>query len=445
MPAIEWDPGAWDPVVRAVPFTIGVVLLIVTARSLIRTMVIPRALPSLLTVVVNHATNRFFEGIARLQRTYVQRDRILAWAGPMSVLTNLLTWLALFVLAYGLMLYGIGDESLPVCLLSAGSSLFTLGLVGSPDTDQTYVDFLAAATGPAVIALLIGFLPTMYSSYVQRETRVTLLDVLSGQPAWGPEILCRASLLGIPERIDSTFAEWAEWSAQVRLTQSLYPALNRVRSPTAERHWLISLLAVLDAAALSVALSSKAPRLNAALMLENGSSALSALVTQELAQQRFRPFQRASRMVALVTQRDRLDNQVTEVTRQDSQAPPGVLAVEAAVMIDELSTQSVFAARSALEAAARPITLTREEFDAALVLVRRSGYPIDRPIDEAWREFARLRQRYEYTAYWLAQALYAPPAPWAGTRRPAAAVMWPALAADHLTDGDAAGDAGEES
>ena len=76
----------------------------------------------------------------------------------------------------------------------AGSSLFTLGFASVNTEDQTIIDFMAAATGPIVIAMLIGFLPTIYSAYLEREVDVTMLSAMGGEPAWGPEFLSRMAM-----------------------------------------------------------------------------------------------------------------------------------------------------------------------------------------------------------------------------------------------------------
>ena len=82
----------------------------------------------------------------------------------------------------------------------SGSSLLTLGFASVNTEDQTIIDFMAAATGPIVIAMLIGFLPTIYSTYLEREVDVTMLSATGGEPAWGPELLSRLAIGGDARR-----------------------------------------------------------------------------------------------------------------------------------------------------------------------------------------------------------------------------------------------------
>ncbi|WP_371079168.1 hypothetical protein, partial [Salmonella enterica] len=108
---------------------------------------------------------------------------------------QLLTWLVLFLIGYGLMIYGVsGRMPLGEAMRQSGSSLLTLGFAATDRSEQTVIDFAAAATGPIVIALLIGFLPTIYSVYLEREQAVMMLTVSGGGPAWGAEILARYSV-----------------------------------------------------------------------------------------------------------------------------------------------------------------------------------------------------------------------------------------------------------
>jgi hypothetical protein len=71
-----------------------------------------------------------------------------------------------------------------------------------------------------------------------------------------------------------------------------------------------------------------------------------------------------------------------------------------------------------------PITLTFEEFNEAVEMLRQIGFPMERSAEEAWIEFRGWRVNYESVAYRLAERLTAPPAPWSGNRRnlPAGAV-----------------------
>jgi hypothetical protein len=434
--ALDFDAGSWDPVIRAIPFAVGVFLLGFTTLSLLRTMVIPRATPSLLSAAVGRATNNVFWGLARIRRTFRKRDRVLAWNGSIVIFTTLAAWLALYVLAYALMLYGISDYSFLTTVVAAGSSVFTLGLVGSPTLDQTYVEFLAAATGPVVIALLIGFLPTMYSAYTERETQASLFGSLAGEPAWGPEFLIRTHMLSNTSNRGQIYAAWTKWSATVRLTQTLYPPLNRLRSPIAQRHWLISLLAVLDAAALESAVSSKGPRMEAMALIEEGSLTMNSLLAAEWGQRDLRTLRRASKRalkgLASSPSRDKIVQELRSIPADSDR----IAAVRDAINHDIIDTGVGSSGGDILKGESAPITLPRSEFDKVIAMLTRIKFPMDNDVDAAWNYFSKTRQRYEYAAYQLAQIYYVVPAPWSGPRTPAVDTIVPASALDALSSDD---------
>ncbi len=431
--ALEGDLGAWDPVARVVPFALGVVLLVITGASIVRTMVIPRATISWVYAIILRGTDMVFVLLTRMMRRWPSRDRVLAWSGPLSIMFALLVWLMLFLTAYALMIYGVTDGSLSDSFLDAGSGLFTLGLVGTPSESVTIFSFLAAMTGPAVIALLIGFLPTLYQTYLSRESQVVLESGLSGAPAWGPELLARVQLLEGDTELPDILGAWMNWCASVRLTQTLYPALNRFRSPVGNRNWLIALLSLLDAGALHVALRSADPDARTIGFLEQGSQLIMTIDATEVGiDQTIRFRDRRHRVASILGIFGVVPKspQAPEVAPSMGPAvPPGVSAVAQAVTLDNLKIRVPITPHDLLRYEGRRTSITREEFGETLDYLRSAGVEITRDDDAAYEVFSRIRGRYEGAAYHLAQRFYLTPAPWSGPRTPATPVMWPTLAA----------------
>jgi hypothetical protein len=64
-----------------------------------------------------------------------------------------------------------------------------------------------------------------------------------------------------------------------------------------------------------------------------------------------------------------------------------------------------------------PISVTFEEFAAAVEMLRSLNYPIQVSTEDAWPHFRGWRVNYEAVAFALAHAVDAPPALWSGTRR----------------------------
>lgn len=418
--------GQWQ---SALAFALGLLVVLVTVTSLIRTLVIPRSLPSFITTATTRAVVGVFWGVGRWRRSYAGRDAVLAWSGPVSILATLIVWLILFAIGYALMLFGISELSLDASFKQAGSSLFTLGFANSQSADETFVDFAAAATGPIVTALLIGFLPTLYGLYTSREVEMALLATRAGEPSWGPELLSRMTLDGALDELPDLWRRWERWAATVRLTQTTYPVLNRLRSSRGSRHWVVSLLAVLDAASLQLALSRSLPRSEALGVVVQGTTAFEVLFAAdrsfgdpELRAMRRRGPQKeghGTTSAGLPAPRRNADR---ELVRE--------VAAETAAQLDQAMAASS-GVRRRLSAERRGTTrLARDDFDQAVDLLRRSGFPIDVELDEAWRLFAELRGQYEAPALGLAWYLYATPAPWSGDRRPPVTPQFPVHAVD---------------
>lgn len=102
-----------------------------------------------------------------------------------------------------------------------------------------------------------------------------------------------------------------------------------------------------------------------------------------------------------------------------------VIAVELASDRDALRGLGPDKLREVEEHGRESISLTREEFDSAVDLLRQSGFPIDRDLDDAWNQFSAARSRYEYAAYAICAILQAPSAPWSGPRALPSPTVWP--------------------
>ena len=265
--------GAW------IGFAVGLMVVISTLMSVAGTLVVPRAVNSPVSRTVDWCLDITFLLVTRRVRSFVRRDRILAWQAPLSLLIRLAVWLGLLIVGFALLLLPSMKGHLGQAFSESGSSLFTLGYAAPASGDSTTLEYLAAFTGLVVIGLQVGYLPTLYAAFNKRETEVTLLGSRAGVPAWGPEILAR-SRWGIQDGdiapvLETLFLSWERWAAEVAESHTTYLTLVRFRSPRPLAHWLTSLIAVMDAAALHLSLApSREPKLAARLALRMGFVAL---------------------------------------------------------------------------------------------------------------------------------------------------------------------------
>jgi hypothetical protein len=348
--------GAW------IGFAVGLLVVMSTLMSVAGTLVVPRGVNSPVSHTVERCLDITFLLATRRIRSYERRDRILAWQAPLSLLTRLAVWLGLIIVGFALLLLPSLKGHLGQAVSESGSSVFTLGYAAPASGDSTTLEYLAAFTGLVVIGLQVGYLPTLYAAFNKRETDVTLLTSRAGVPSWGPEILVR-SRWGIQDGdaapvLETLFFSWERWAAEVAESHTTYLTLVRFRSPRPLSHWLTSLIAVMDAAALHLALApSSEPKLAPRLALRMGFVAM---------------------------------GQIARTMRQP--------------VADEPDPDT-------------PISLTYDDFRVATAMLREVGYPIERSDEEAWPHFRGWRANYDATALLLAKHVDAPPALWTGTRR----------------------------
>jgi hypothetical protein len=349
--------------VRWVGFAAGVVVVLATVRSVVITLVVPRSVPSRVSVFVGRRVVRgWFVFLADRFSRWEDKDRILAYGGPVSLLAVFSVWLLLFVAGYGLMLWPVTDRSLWGALREGGSSVFTLGIASTVRPGATVLDFVAGATGLIVVALEIAYLPTIYAAFARRETLVTMLQGRAGTPAWGPEILARHQVVGLLGSLPRLYRDWEQWGADVAESHTTYPVLVSFRSPRPLSSWVLALLAVLDAAALQLAFNPASAPTEARLCLRMGFNCL-----RDIADALNIPFDH-----------------------------------------DPLPTD--------------PIMLTAEEFAAGVDRLTGVGFAMERTPEEAWPHFRAWRVNYESIAYALADSTNAVAGPWSGQRRRGATI-----------------------
>ena len=191
--------------------------------------------------------------------SYEGRDRTLAIQAPVQLIGQVVAWLALYQLGFGLLMWSSGNGGFGSAMEQTGSALCTLGFLVPHTSAGAALDPLAALAGLGTVALQIGYLPTLYAAFNRRETLVTMLDSRAGVPSWGPELLARThyglgSGISAVAQLPELFEAWEQWSADVSESHSTYVTLIWFRSPRPLSSWVTAQLAILDAAALYLAL-----------------------------------------------------------------------------------------------------------------------------------------------------------------------------------------------
>ncbi len=186
--------------------------------------------------------------------------------GPSALLLLFAVWAILLVWAYGLIYFGMHmpftDSMHPVsvfarlrtCIYVSGSTLFTLGLgdvVPMTHAARTLL-VVESGTGLGFVALVIGYVPVLYTAFSTREIAVALLDARAGSPPTAGELLFRHNFNGGHHALTALLAEWERWCAEMLETHISYPILCYYRSQHDNQSWLAALTAVLDTCALLI-------------------------------------------------------------------------------------------------------------------------------------------------------------------------------------------------
>jgi hypothetical protein len=246
-----------------------------TLVSVVKTLVVPRRAWSLVPRAVDVSTTWGFMAVARRMRSYDLIDRWLGFLGPVALILTLLVWLGLFVVGFALLLVP-STPTFSEALAQSGSSTFTLGITSVTEGATTAIDVAASATGLIVIALTIAYLPALYQVVRRRETLSMQLETRIGSPAWGPSVLveyCAADALHV---LPSVYADWDRWACEVDDGHTKYPLLNQFRLPRSRHHWLLSLIAAMDAAAIDLSVR-RSPPAEARLFLWSGVACVNDL------------------------------------------------------------------------------------------------------------------------------------------------------------------------
>src|SRR5258706_3160210 len=169
-------------------------------------------------------------------------------------------WAFALVLAFA-MLHWAAGSSLNVSggpatfrtdLYLSGTTFFTLGLGDvTPRTALARVITVAeGGMGFGYLAIVISYLPTMYTAFSQREINISLLDARAGSPPTAGELLRRHSHVHGFNILTRYLQEWEIWCAQLMESHLSYPVLCYFRSQHDNQSWLAAFTTVLDTCAL---------------------------------------------------------------------------------------------------------------------------------------------------------------------------------------------------
>lgn len=375
---------------RTAVLILGIVLTAWAIAGIVRSMLVLGNSLSITDRIVNASITKAGYAVLGLIRTYRLQDRWLSFLAPIVLLIRLLIYVVILIFTTGLIVYGCTDLSLIDSLYQAAATLTTLGIVEPVNFSSTVTVIFAAFVGLVIIAIFIGYLLSMYSAVMARESVMARLSPLSGEPAWAPQVIARAHVLHLPAEQAPVVMDWVGWISDLRMNQRSNPLQSEIRSPSEHRHWVITLLAVLDVVALRIALDGKDQPHDIQLLTE-GSVTMSLLEGPSIDVRNW-DIQIRIRQAAL--------------TNTDAPVDPATAAAA---------------------------QLSEEEWQAGIRALQAVDYPLPDDLEAAFNRFVKIRSIYATHACNLAYRFHAVRAPWSGPRRTNLEVIWPEIAGEVRT------------
>ncbi len=359
LPKILYNPANMDILGRILVFVIGIAVVVSTLFSAMSTFVLPRSARSRLNRTLFGVLRRIFEKLMHFAKTFKKKDAIFAYYAPVGLMFLVPTWYVLMIVGYAAMYWSLGVGDVYTSIRLSGSSLLTLGFATSDNFLINLMIFSEATLGLILVALLIAYLPTMYSAFSRREEYVNLLEVRAGSPPSSVEMLLRFNRIQGLERLSAYWNSWEVWFADLEESHTTLPALVFFRSPRPEHSWITAAGTVLDAAALTLSSLDAPFEASAALCIRAGFLSLRKIADYF-----------------------------------DIPYPPDPHFPET------------------------PISISRGEFESVLDRLEEAGLSIKSDREGAWQDFAGWRVNYDHTLLALNSLIMAPPAFWSSDRAP---------------------------
>lgn len=299
--------------------TCGVALVVLVWLSVVRTTLLARPSSSRMarwTVrVCSVVATAFARRMPSRARTWV-----MDFCAPVSLFVMAVGWLIGLAVGFALLLVALGEPR-------PGAPFLAFEMNGA-----AVVLVIAATTSVLLVAAAFAaYLVILMNAYGRREGMVGRSVTQVRRVADADALLATYLRSGSRDSLDSYFAQWADWMADIRLSHDSYPGLVYCRS-TGRLSWTMAAVVVMDAAALVEAAAPRWAPLHTRVLLDVGSVCL----------------QRLAKQVGIVLP-------LMTVSLQERE---------------------------------------EREFGDTMQFVADSGLPVERDIDYAWQSFQRIRVRY---------------------------------------------------
>ncbi len=192
--------------------------------------------------------------VRRLPETSRIREAALTVFGPALLIILLFVWCLLQVAGFGLIWWGMGEipaiGGLGDAWYFSGVVFFTLGFgeIVPVEVVPRVGAIIEAFSGVITVALVIGYLPSLYAAYSDRERELMTLDAGSSERITPTALLMAWAPDADPKKLDAQFERWEQWAASILETHSTVPLLALFRSHNRQQNWVTALGLLCDAA-----------------------------------------------------------------------------------------------------------------------------------------------------------------------------------------------------
>jgi hypothetical protein len=358
-------------VTHALAVIVGALVALAVLGSALKTVVLPRQGFPRLSQFVFALVHRLLVHPRRNDRLASSLRGLYA---PVALVSLPLAWMILVMAAFTGIYWGSHDLSWSRAFEISVSSVTTMGFAEPNGTGRIWIAFVEAIIGLGLVALLISYLPTIYSAYNDRDKGTNRLRPIAGLPPSATEFLQSLQRLGALESPD-LWRNSADWMLDLEQTHTAFPILSYFPESDPDQSWVATVGSLLDASALVFAVSDRDA---ADVFADAQKGPLNVLVYG----------------LPLIVRIARAVN----------------IPLPAPARLPDLVAQSGQPAPA--------ISVSRTEYDAAMTTL--SGILVVQPgrEEEAWRRFAWIRSGYEPALRALSGVTLASPAPWT-TDRPA--------------------------
>src|ERR1700686_274775 len=268
---------------------LGLLLMFATLWETFESIILPRRVTRRFRVtrVFFRVTWAVWSTVNRRLPSKKLRETHLSYYGPLSLLILFAAWAFSLVVAFAMLHWAAGSSlnvsggpaSFRTDLYLSGTTFFTLGL-GDVTPRTTLARVITVAEGGmgfGFLAIVISYLPTMYTAFSQRELSISLLDARAGSPPTAGELLRRHARFRGSDILNKYLQDWEIWCAQLMESHLSYPVLCYFRSQHDNQSWLAAFTAVLDVSALMIAYGAGEAKWQAQLTFASSRHAIADL------------------------------------------------------------------------------------------------------------------------------------------------------------------------